>query len=248
MTARAASSRKQGAASVNRNWPFGIAALIIGFTGSAPALAQVAGSVGLDSDYQLRGYSLTDDHPALSAQISYDHPSGAYVSLLGLTELGGDNRFLGVIGDVGYAKRLNEKVTLDVGVLRSQIRAASPETPSFKYLEVYAGGFVGPVSGRVYFSPAYRSEHQPTLYGELEAGFEPVRNWRLSGHIGLLTYLGSSARSGAGSTHLDGRISIARKLGQFEVHAILSTRTTEQYEAYQAHAKPSVTFGGSMAF
>ena len=225
----------------------GIGALVIGLIAD-PALAQVAGSVGVDSDSQLRGYSLTNDRPALSTQISFDHPSGAYFSLSGLTELGSAPRFLGVIGEAGFAKRLSQDVTIDVGVLRSQIRAASPEVSSFKYTEIYAGAFVGPVSGRVYYSPDYRTERQSTLYAELEAGFEPVHNWRVSGHVGLLTSLGSSAGSRAEGSHADWRISVARQLGNVEVHAILSSKTNEQYERYRSDTKPTLTLGASLSF
>jgi uncharacterized protein (TIGR02001 family) len=138
----------------------------------APAAAQLAGSVGLDSDYRLRGYSLTGNDPALSAQISYDESSGLYFSLSALTELGHGTRFLGVIGNAGYAKRLSEHVTVDGGVIRSQIRSASQYNAGYKYTEVYAGAFVGPISGRIYYSPDYRNGDQSTLYGELESEFE----------------------------------------------------------------------------
>ena len=52
-----------------------------------PAAAQVAASIGLDSDYRLRGYSLTNDHPAVTAQISYDDPSGFYLTGSSLGDL-----------------------------------------------------------------------------------------------------------------------------------------------------------------
>ena len=247
MIALAAPSRTEGAASVRRIQLLGIGALVFGLIAD-PASAQVAASVGVDSDYQLRGYSLTNDRPALSTQIGYDHPSGVYFSLSGLTELGSAPRFLGVIGDAGIAKRLSQDVTIDAGVLRSEIRAAAPDLPGFKYTEIYAGAFVGPISGRIYYSPDYRTERQSTLYGEIEAGFQPVRNWRVSGHVGLLTCLGTSARSRAGGRHADWRISIARQLGNFEIHANLSSKTNEQYERYRSRTKPSLTLGASFSF
>jgi hypothetical protein len=43
---------------------------------SAPVSAQLSGSIALDSDYRLRGYSLTGDQPAASAQLNYDLPAG----------------------------------------------------------------------------------------------------------------------------------------------------------------------------
>ena len=248
MNAHAVSRREQGAVSVDRILLKGAGALALGLAWAGPAAAQVAGSVGVDSDYLLRGYSLTNDRPALVAQVSYDHPSGAYFSLSGLNELGCTSRFLGVIGDAGFAARISRHVTIDAGVIRSAIRAASPDLQGFKYTEIYAGGYVGPVSGRIYYSPDYRKEGQATLYGEIEAGFEPRRNWRISGHVGLLTYLGSSPYSRAGKTNADARVSVGRQFGSIELHAALSTKTSEQYDDYRSRQKIVLTLGGSLSF
>lgn len=214
----------------------------------APAAAQFAGSVGLDSDYRLRGYSLTDDYPALSAQLSYDNSAGLYFSLSALTELGDGTHFLGVIGNAGYAKRLSERLTLEGGLIRSQIRSASRYDAGYKYTEVYAGAFVGPVSGRIYYSPDYRNGDRSTLYGELEAGLEPSPNWRLSGHVGILTYLSSSSFHGSGETHRDWRVGIAREFGRFEIHSAVSGGGPSEYHGFRVHKKVAFTLGSSLTF
>ena len=222
-------------------------ALILAF-GAERASAQVAGSVGFDSDYRLRGYSLTNGHPALSAQISYDDPSGFYLSASGLGDLGDEGRFLGVIADAGYAKRIGHHATLDAGVLRSQIRSAYPNGLGYKYTELYIGAYAGPIAGRLYYSPDYRTSGQSTLYGELEAGFEPARKWRLSGHVGLLTYLNSTRYWDAGERHYDWRISLARQFGRFEVHSALSGGGRRTYYGGRRHDKAALTIGGSASF
>jgi uncharacterized protein (TIGR02001 family) len=205
--------------------------------------------VALDSDYRLRGYSATDDHAALSAQLTYDHSSGLYFNLSALTEIGPDHpRFLGGIGNVGYAKRLNSNVTLDVGVLRSQIRAARRGGPGFDYTEVYAGAYVGRVTGRVYYSPDYRFDGMSTVYGELETGFEPKENWRVSGRVGMLVYLKSAGFYEAGETHQDWRISVSRQIGKFEVHSALSGGGPSEYYGYRVHKKTALTVGASVSF
>lgn len=213
-----------------------------------PAAAQLAGRVGVDSDYRLRGYSLTDDRPALSAQLSYDHSSGLYASVLGLAEVGAHNRFLGAIGSAGYARRLNSSVSLDVGVLRSQIRGANYGARGFDYTEFYAGAYVGPVSGRVSYSPDYRRPGQSTVYGELEAGFEPATDWRVSGHAGMLVYLKPAGFYQAGETHRDWRLSVARQFHAAEVHASLSGGGPSSYYGYRLHKKTAFTVGTSVAF
>lgn len=248
MIARAAFSKPPGAAGARRILVRVFFGLLLGLILIEPAEAQVTGSIGIDSDYRLRGNSLSDGRPTLSAEANYDDPSGAYFSLSGLTELTRNRRFLGVIGNLGYAKRVSERVTLDIGLLRSQIRAAVPDAPGFKYTEVYAGAYVGPITGRIYYSPDYRRGGQSTIYGELEAGIEPLPNWRLMGHVGLLTALNGSIYSQSGDSHSDWRISIARQLGKFELHAAVSRGSSDIYYGYRIRRKAALTVGGSMSF
>jgi hypothetical protein len=214
-----------------------------------PAAAQLGGSIAVDSDYRLRGYSLTGNHPAASAQLTYDDPSGFYFDLSGLAELSRDEvRFLGVIANAGYAKRLSPHVTIDGGVLRSQLRSAGRYGRPYQYTEVYAGAFVGPVSARIYYSPDYRYHGQSTLYGELEAGFEPAPNWRVSGHVGTLVYLNSASIYDAGSTHQDWRASVSRQFGNFEVHTALSGGGPSRYYGFKVHKNTALTAGASLSF
>ena len=214
-----------------------------------PAAAQLGGNIAVDSDYRLRGYSLTDDQPAASAQLTYDHPSGFYIDLSALAELSqGDARFLGIIANAGYAKRVSPHLTIDAGVLRSQIRSAGRYSHPYEYTEIYAGAFVGAVTGRIYYSPDYRYYRQSTLYGELEAGFEPKTHWRVSGHLGMLVYLNSASIYGAGSAHKDWRVSITRQFGNFEFHTALSGGGPTHYEGLWVHKRTALTAGASVSF
>jgi uncharacterized protein (TIGR02001 family) len=223
----------------------GPGAIIFAFFLTDPAAAQLAATAGFESDYRYRGYSLTDNHPALTAQLSYDDPSGFYGSVLGLQDLGHGARFLGAIADAGYAKRLSDKVTIDGGVLRSQIRSATPGGLDFKYTEFYAGAYVGPVAGRIYYSPDYRTSGQSALYGELEAGFEPAAKWRVSGHVGLLKYLNTTEYWKGGESHRDWRVTVGRRFGKFEVHSALSGGGPTYYGP---HHNPRLSIGGSFTF
>jgi uncharacterized protein (TIGR02001 family) len=214
-----------------------------------PAAAQLGGSISVDSDYRLRGYSLTDNHPAASAQLTYDDASGFYFDLSAVAELSrNDVRMLGVIANAGYAKRLSPHVTIDGGILRSQLRSAGGYARPYKYTEVYAGAFVGPFSGRIYYSPDYRYHGQSTLYGELEAGFEPASNWRVSGHVGMLMYLNRPSIYEAGSTHQDWRISVSRQFRNLEVHTALSGGGPSRYYGFRVHKKTAFTAGASLSF
>lgn len=247
MTAIAAFRRPVGAFAGKRRLRSAFATL--SFFVASPAAAQLAGSIAVESDYRIRGYSLSDEHPAASAQLSYDHYSGAYLNFAALTELGDEFRFMGVQGNIGYARRLSPKVTLDIGLLRSQIRASSYYEQPYRYTEAYLGLGVGPVLGRVSYSPDYRHHGVSTLYGELEAGFEPKTNWRLSGHVGALHYLTSAPYRSKGSTHKDWRLTVSRQLGKFELHSSLSgSGPGAIYYGYRMHEKTALTVGGSYSF
>lgn len=248
MTVTAGLRRRRGRASASFFLRYALLAVLFGFVAAEPATAQLAASVGIDSDYRLRGYSLSNDQPTASAQVTFDDRSGLYFSLSALNELGQGSRFLGVIANAGYAKRLNEHVTIDAGVLRSQIRSAVQYSPGFKYTEIYAGAYVGPVVGRIYYSPDYRTGGRSTVYGELEAGFEPARNWRLSAHAGLLTYLNSRGIYQGGDTHRDWRIGVSRQFGNFEIHSALSGGKPYEYSGFRVHKKVAATAGASFSF
>ena len=128
-----------------------------------------------------------------------------------------------------------------------RVRRASSSSFAFKYTEIYAGAYIGRVAGRIYYSPSYRAGGPPTLYGEFDAGFEPAANWHVSGHVGLLTYLGSNYFYRAGAMHRDWRVSAVRRFGRFELHSALSGGGPSTYNSYRVHKKLALTVGTSVS-
>jgi uncharacterized protein (TIGR02001 family) len=254
VTATAALRRPVGRHGTSRALGGASLALAISCIFPAPAFAQWGASLGIESDYRLRGYSLTNGDPAATGQLTWDDPSGLYANLAGVARLTDESpEFMGVIGNIGYARRLSPLVTLDGGVVRSQIRGAGYSARPYHYTEFYAGASVGRVVGRVYYSPDYRDHGVSTLYGELEAGFEPAPEWRVSGHVGLLAYLDNRPYEAAGSTHRDWRVSVSRQFGRVEIHTALSgggpaDRYYYNHYYYSEHNKPALTVGASASF
>ena len=250
MTAIADLRRAVGRGATSR--AFGGATLALALNGIIPsqALAQVGGSLAVESDYLLRGSSLTDGDPAAIAQLTYDHSSGMYLNFAGVVRFGPhDPRFMGVIGNVGYARQLNASLTLDAGVIRSQIRSANDYGRPYHYTEFYGGASIGRVTGRVYYSPDYRSHGVSTLYGELEAGFEPVRDWRVNAHIGVKAYLDAASYETKGSKRPDWRVGISKRFGRVEAHAALSGGGPgKTYYGYYLRHNPAITGGASISF
>lgn len=219
---------------------------------AAPAAAQVSGSVDIESDYRLRGYSLSAGRPAATAQIGYDDASGLYLALsaTGVFDRDRDPLFLGVQGNIGYARRLTSSLSIDGGISRSQYRAPDRDSRSWYYSEVYLGLASGPVTARVYYSPDYYGTDGSALYGEVETTIAPAGKWRLSGHVGSRVLLSIPTRYRPdGRTRYDWRVGISRQFGNLDLHAAASGGgPSKDYYAGRAHGGIALTAGASWSF
>lgn len=178
----------------------------------------------MQSDYRVRGYSVSDGEPAASLSLSYDDPSGAY---LGASFVGavreGDPALVQVQGSAGYAVRIGPVLSLDAGVSRTQYFKRYDASPDYDYTEVYFGLALPAVSARLSYSPDYYRDDMETLYASVETGIEPAPNWFLSVHGGLLTYLGAPPAYFPDQT-FDWRLGATRQLGRWGFHLDVSGR------------------------
>jgi uncharacterized protein (TIGR02001 family) len=226
------------------------APLILCFAAS-PACGQVNGSVDVESDYRLRGYSLSAGQPVATAQIGYDAANGVYLNLSATGEVGRDDPlFLGVQGNIGYARRLNHALTIDGGIVRSQYRSPDRASRPHNYTEIYLGLASGPFSARVYYSPDYDQADISALYAEVEATFRPATNWRVNGHLGSQLYLATPAQYLARhAARYDWRLGVARELGRFDLHAALSGGGPgKDHYSGSFHGKVALTAGAAWNF
>lgn len=217
--------------------------------GPAPAQAQLGANIGIESDYRFRGVSLTDRRPAATLQLAYDHPSGVYLNVSGIGALGRDNpRFVGVQGNVGYARRIGRALYIDSGLVRSEYEAPVGRSRSRHYTEAYVGLGTEHFSARVAYSPDYFHPDAETLYGEVEAAFQPGPEWRLNAHVGALVYLQSPYYLDH-SAYYDWRVGASRQLNSFEVHAALSGGGPgEDYYGRRPRGRTALTVGASWSF
>ena len=240
-----AGSRGRGADT--RRFALWAAAAILSCLITRPAAAQVNGSIGVDSDYRLRGYSLSAGRPVATAQIGYDDDSGVYFNLSATGVLDRDD---GVQGNIGYVRKLSRKLSIDGGVVRSQYRAPDPTSRSHNYTEVYLGIASDPFSARLYYSPDYFRPDVSTLYGEVEATIRPAKDWRINGHLGSLVYVATPARYFPGrQARYDWRIGVSRRFGNLDLHAALSGGGPgQEYYSGDLHSKTALTAGASWSF
>lgn len=191
---------------------------------AAPAGAQVAVEAALQTDYRVRGYSVSDGEPAASLSLSYDDPSGVYLggAVIG-TLSDGEPELLGVQGNVGYAVRLGPDLSVDAGVAKTQYFYGYGTSRNYDYTEVYLGLALPLVAARLSYSPDYYRNGTETLYAELDGGIEPAPGWFLSAHAGVLSYLDTPPAYLPERTY-DWRIGATRQLGRWGVHLDLSGR------------------------
>jgi uncharacterized protein (TIGR02001 family) len=223
-------------------------AAAIALCAPAAAQAQLAGSISVESDYRIRGRSISDKRPVASARVGFDHPSGIYADGSASVVASDDDgpRFLGYQADGGFATRLGPLWTVDVGVAHDHFRAAYPGGFPYRRTEAYVGVTHGPLSAYVFASPSYASLKTATLYGQLEATIAPAPQWRLSAHAGALELLDSDAPF---SSIYDWRLGGSREMGGFELHAALSGDVPGT-EAHRIgiRAKTAFTVGASYSF
>ncbi|GAA0325502.1 hypothetical protein GCM10009087_39780 [Sphingomonas oligophenolica] len=197
-------------------------AAAIGLFPATQAQAQLAAAIGFESDYRLRGHSLSAGYPVVTADISYDDRSGLYLGASAIGVVSGERPgFLGAQADIGYAKRLGPDLTIDVGLLRSNYTSRFSGSRAAHYTEAYVGLTRRWLSSRLYVSPDYFGNGVSIVYGEIEAVAEPLPKLQLNAHLGGLTYLSAPPLYGRRGQY-DWRLGVSRQSRLIEVHAALS--------------------------
>jgi uncharacterized protein (TIGR02001 family) len=216
-----------------------------------PAAAQIVGSLAVQNDYRVRGYTISGNKPAAIFGLSYDHPSGLYLngSTIGALDHDNDPALLGAIGNIGYATRIGPGISIDAGYTRTQYTHYVGATHgNAHYDEIYAGISAHGLSAHVYVSPDYYRRDVSTIYGELDGAMKPIGEWRLTGHIGVLGYL-TQPQYLSFHAQYDWRIGIARPIRHFDLHVALTDGGpgTDDYHS-RTHGRTALIGGVSWSF
>lgn len=185
-----------------------------------PASAQVSGSLTIASEQRFRGFPVTNERPAATLNLFYDHPSGAYavVSASGAVTKGSGLEYMTVQGSLGFARRLTSGTTVDIGLTRADYGKYSSLRRSANYTEAYVGIIGKHLSTHVYLSPHYFVEDVSTLYAEIDGRLLPARGWRLTGHVGMLRQIGGPQGPSGSLKNYDWRVGVARQIGALDLH------------------------------
>jgi uncharacterized protein (TIGR02001 family) len=207
------------------------------------AAAQTSAAISVFSDDRFRGYSLSDGRPVGVLDLSFDDPSGLYGALSGsLVASRGDGlRPLGLVANVGYARRLLSGITIDGGITHSEYSAYSDRAAARSYSEIYAGLSGKLLTARAYVSPDYLKHG--SVYGEVDGSLPVSANLRLSGHVGLLVPLRRST-CGEYGRDFDWRIGVARQLGPVSLQAAwTAVRPGHELYRYRYHHRDAFVIG-----
>jgi uncharacterized protein (TIGR02001 family) len=166
-----------------------------------PAWAQVSGSVGVVSDYRYRGYSLSDDKPALQGDIEWAASDGFYAGLFASTArvyYGPDSGLW--IPYAGFAKRDSHGRSWDVGIRWSHFDSAS----EYDYPEVHVGVAFRHVTIRAHYADDYFGG-APGVYVEVDGGVPFADRWQLLLHAGAA----HDVENGDAGTRFDARVGVS---------------------------------------
>jgi len=151
---------------------------------SLAARAQLGATVAVESDYRFRGVSLDPSGPSLRAAFNYDAPNGCYGGASATqVELEHGDRYAQVLGYAGCATPIDLDRQVEGGATFSHFTGDS----RYDFAEVYVGLLAGRWGARVHFAPDYFGRHVSTLYAEFNVHTELDENFRLFGHLGVIT-------------------------------------------------------------
>lgn len=169
---------------------------------SLSARAQLGATLAVESDYRFRGVSLDGPGPSLRASFNYDAPNGCYggASATRVEPEHGD-RYAQVLGYAGCTTPLDVDRLVEAGATYSHFSGDS----SYDFAELYVGLLAGRWGARLHFAPDYFGRKVSTLYAEFDAHTVLDENFRLFGHLGVITRISGSG-NGESRTRGDLRV------------------------------------------
>ena len=189
----------------------GVAAVLLLVSGAA-AHAELSGTVGVVSDYDFRGISLSAKDPALQGSIDWAAENGFYVGAWGSNLDYGP----GVDGDIeidlyaGYAGETEAGLGWDVGL----VWYAYPGSDDISdYPELYGALSYKWFELKQWYSNDLSGSDEDGFYTEGNASFELPANFGLNLHLG---YSYGDAFDG-GAEYMDYSVGVGYTLGNFDL-------------------------------
>ncbi len=162
-----------------------MAVLLTAGTASAQKAPEIAWNVGVTSDYVFRGFSQTNEDPAVFGGVDLTAGSfyaGAWASNVDF----GDSTDAEIDLYGGYRSEISG-FAVDIGVV-AYLYTSAPDGADYDYaeLKLAASRAVGPMTlgAAVYWSPDFFGADDEAAYVEANAAFSPAPQWTVSGAVG----------------------------------------------------------------
>jgi len=160
-----------------------VAAAVLASSSVASA-GDIEANVSLATDYVFRGFSQTNEDPAISGGFDYGFEGGFYLGIWGSNVNFGDNTSTEIDLYGGYAFDVSESVSLDFGYIYFVYPG---ETDSLNYSEFVASVSFSDFSFGVVYSPDYFGSDSDAFVLNADYSFSLGGNWGLDLHAGYTT-------------------------------------------------------------
>lgn len=180
---------------------------------SGLAQAEVSSTWAATSDYDFRGFTQTEEDPALQGSIDFATDNGWYIGAWASNvDFGPGDPNLEVDLYTGFSGGAEDGLGWDVGL----IYYSFPSESDFNYPEIYGGLSYGIVSGKLWYSNDFNNTDESAIY--LEGGVDvPLpNNFSVNAHAGYSDGDGVEAAFGL-SNYLDYSAGVGYTAGNFDL-------------------------------
>lgn len=180
---------------------------------SGLAQAEVSSTWALTSDYDFRGFTQTEEDPALQGSIDFATDNGWYIGAWASNvDFGPGDPNLEVDLYTGFSGGTEDGLGWDVGL----IYYSFPSESDFNYPEIYGGLSYGIVSGKLWYSNDFNNTDESAIY--LEGGVDvPLpNNFSVNAHAGYTDGDGVETAFGL-SNYLDYSVGVGYTAGNFDL-------------------------------
>jgi hypothetical protein len=118
---------------------------------------------------------------------------------------------------LGLATHGDGGLSWDVGLRNQTTTLYADRRRELRYSDVYVGASRGDLSLYVHYYPDHISHSGSLVYVDLSGAIRRAQNWRLSGHVGVLTPLEGAGGQKGGRERFDLSLGVTREFRTCEI-------------------------------
>lgn len=164
--------------------------LVVACAGTATA--DIAGNIGIATDYRFRGISQTDRDPQVSGGFDFTSESGIYLGIWGSNVAFSSGPELDYYG--GYRGKFSEDVAFDVGYVYYNYPSDNAD-PDLDYQEIYGSVTIGGFKAGLNYSDDYFAETDTYWYLYGQYSMNITESVAVSASVGYNAFDSSEAMS-----------------------------------------------------